>query len=207
MPSREATQQAARGWSRETTGDDPEADAATAPWYYRFEGAERPQDQGRDAQVRARGCRRVDRRVATGDVRLPRGAGGHRAARADRRLPRRAARHDVEEVDVCAASPPLPYADWHQDGAFLGEGISTLNLWLPLSDCGDDAPGPRPAPPPPRPDRRDRQRRRDLPLVGRTGNRRGGGRGSRDTAAAASSRATRCCSTSCSSTGPRRTRR
>lgn len=32
-------------------------------------------------------------------------------------------------------------ADWHQDGAFLGEGIRTLNVWLALSSCGIDAPG------------------------------------------------------------------
>jgi hypothetical protein len=32
-------------------------------------------------------------------------------------------------------------ADWHQDGAFLGDGIRTVNVWLSLSHCGDDAPG------------------------------------------------------------------
>ena len=31
--------------------------------------------------------------------------------------------------------------DWHQDGAFLGSGIRTVNLWLALSHCGIDAPG------------------------------------------------------------------
>jgi hypothetical protein len=31
--------------------------------------------------------------------------------------------------------------DWHQDGAFLGEGIRTVNVWVSLSDCGVDAPG------------------------------------------------------------------
>jgi hypothetical protein len=31
--------------------------------------------------------------------------------------------------------------DWHQDGAFLGDGIRTLNVWLALSHCGRDAPG------------------------------------------------------------------
>jgi hypothetical protein len=36
---------------------------------------------------------------------------------------------------------PLPRADWHQDGAFLGDDIRTINLWLCLSHCGDDAPG------------------------------------------------------------------
>lgn len=32
-------------------------------------------------------------------------------------------------------------ADWHQDGAFLGAGMRTVNLWVALSACGDDAPG------------------------------------------------------------------
>jgi hypothetical protein len=31
--------------------------------------------------------------------------------------------------------------DWHQDGAFLGPGIRTVNVWLALTDCGEDAPG------------------------------------------------------------------
>lgn len=29
---------------------------------------------------------------------------------------------------------------WHQDGAFLGKGIRTVNLWIALTDCGIDAP-------------------------------------------------------------------
>ena len=31
--------------------------------------------------------------------------------------------------------------DWHQDGAFLGEGIRTVNFWLCLSHCGEEASG------------------------------------------------------------------
>lgn len=36
-----------------------------------------------------------------------------------------------------------PDADtgWHQDGAFLGAEVRSLNLWVALSDCGVDAPG------------------------------------------------------------------
>jgi hypothetical protein len=30
---------------------------------------------------------------------------------------------------------------WHQDGAFMGADIRSLNLWLSLTHCGDDAPG------------------------------------------------------------------
>ena len=29
---------------------------------------------------------------------------------------------------------------WHQDGAFLGADVRTVNLWIALSDCGVDAP-------------------------------------------------------------------
>jgi hypothetical protein len=29
---------------------------------------------------------------------------------------------------------------WHQDGAFMGD-VRALNVWLPLSHCGDEAPG------------------------------------------------------------------
>ena len=32
-------------------------------------------------------------------------------------------------------------AGWHQDGAFLGRDIRTVNVWLALTDCGVDAPG------------------------------------------------------------------
>ena len=32
----------------------------------------------------------------------------------------------------------LKSADWHQDGAFLGEGVRTVNVWLALSRCGGD---------------------------------------------------------------------
>jgi hypothetical protein len=30
---------------------------------------------------------------------------------------------------------------WHQDGAFMGVDIRSLNIWLALTHCGDDAPG------------------------------------------------------------------
>jgi hypothetical protein len=34
-----------------------------------------------------------------------------------------------------------PSGDWHQDGAFLGDGIRSINAWICLSDCGVEAPG------------------------------------------------------------------
>lgn len=33
------------------------------------------------------------------------------------------------------------YSEWHQDGAFLGSEVRTVNMWLALSHCGVDAPG------------------------------------------------------------------
>lgn len=30
---------------------------------------------------------------------------------------------------------------WHQDGAFLGEGLRTVNVWIALSSAGETAPG------------------------------------------------------------------
>jgi hypothetical protein len=35
----------------------------------------------------------------------------------------------------------LTGSDWHQDGAFLGEGVRVINVWMALSHCGRDAPG------------------------------------------------------------------
>lgn len=32
-------------------------------------------------------------------------------------------------------------ADWHQDGAFMGSEIRSVNVWLSLSQCGEDASG------------------------------------------------------------------
>lgn len=32
-------------------------------------------------------------------------------------------------------------ADWHQDGAFMGTDIRSVNVWLSLSHCGEDASG------------------------------------------------------------------
>ena len=39
--------------------------------------------------------------------------------------------------------PDLGSSGWHQDGSFLerGTGLRTVNVWLCLSHCGEDAPG------------------------------------------------------------------
>jgi hypothetical protein len=33
-------------------------------------------------------------------------------------------------------------ADWHQDGAFMGKDVRSMNLWIALSDCGGDSSNP-----------------------------------------------------------------
>jgi hypothetical protein len=133
-------QQASRGWSRETTGDDPDADAATLPWYYRFEGA---------GELKIKGETRKFVREGGGvwTVESPRmmsqflevlERAGLRPLIADYLGERPAL---TLKKSTLRRTSPLPFADWHQDGAFLGDGIRTVNLWLSLSHCGDDAPG------------------------------------------------------------------
>jgi len=36
---------------------------------------------------------------------------------------------------------PTRMGQWHQDGAFLGSHIRAINIWVPLTSCGTDAPG------------------------------------------------------------------
>ena len=45
----------------------------------------------------------------------------------------------VHKTTLRKADPAIPGA-WHQDGFFMGE-VRSLNLWLSLSRCGDEAPG------------------------------------------------------------------
>lgn len=37
--------------------------------------------------------------------------------------------------------PTTTAGNWHQDGAFLGKEVRSVNFWLGLSTCGTDAPG------------------------------------------------------------------
>jgi hypothetical protein len=45
----------------------------------------------------------------------------------------------VHKTTLRKANPSVPGA-WHQDGFFMGP-VRSLNLWLSLSRCGDEAPG------------------------------------------------------------------
>jgi hypothetical protein len=42
---------------------------------------------------------------------------------------------------VFRRAEPDGHGLFHQDGAFMGTDIRTLNVWTALSDCGEDAPG------------------------------------------------------------------
>lgn len=44
------------------------------------------------------------------------------------------------EKSVFRRVEPTLFATWHQDGAFLGENIRTLDVWIALSSCGKTAP-------------------------------------------------------------------
>jgi hypothetical protein len=46
----------------------------------------------------------------------------------------------VNKCTLRKAEPSVPGA-WHQDGAFMGEEVRAMNVWLSLSRCGDEAPG------------------------------------------------------------------
>ncbi|MEZ5566784.1 MAG: hypothetical protein R3E54_00220 [Halioglobus sp.] len=37
---------------------------------------------------------------------------------------------------------PVAEAGWHQDGAFMGTHINSLNLWIPLNQCGGETGAP-----------------------------------------------------------------
>ena len=37
---------------------------------------------------------------------------------------------------------PVNEAGWHQDGAFMGTNINSINMWIPLSRCGGDSGAP-----------------------------------------------------------------
>ena len=46
----------------------------------------------------------------------------------------------VNKSTLRRARAGVSSVDWHQDGAFMGD-VRTLNVWLSLSGCGEDAPG------------------------------------------------------------------
>lgn len=47
----------------------------------------------------------------------------------------------VEKTTLRRVDTTTQHPEWHQDGAFLGKGVRTVNAWFALSRCGRDAPG------------------------------------------------------------------
>lgn len=46
----------------------------------------------------------------------------------------------LQKSTLRSIAPEERLTTWHQDGAFMGAGIRTMNLWVALTDCGGDAP-------------------------------------------------------------------
>ncbi len=114
-------------------------DAEIAPWYEPYAlGREKAEGFGNAAFVRAIDSPPTlfDMTEAYGEVGLLRLVEEHLGERAAVSANKCALR--------CIVPNPsnIPGGGFHQDGAFLGEGIRALNVWLALTDCGGDADAP-----------------------------------------------------------------
>lgn len=47
----------------------------------------------------------------------------------------------VGKTTLRRVSADIKHSDWHQDGAFMGTDIRSVNVWVSLSECGRDASG------------------------------------------------------------------
>ena len=81
----------------------------------------------------------VGRRLTEGDARPARPARADRAQVSRRGVSGRATNRIRPQVHAAQGRADVP-GEWHQDGRFMGETRS-LNMWLSLSHCGDEAPG------------------------------------------------------------------
>jgi hypothetical protein len=143
IPRRRA-EDLARGIDRALDGFDARAAGAataqTSPWYVPFEPqAGRYRVGGRNKWVRASG--------AVWTVESPRmlfelcelledtGIGDLVTSHLGERPALSANKCTLRRVPVDTNT------NWHQDGAFLGDDVRSVNVWLALSDCGADSPG------------------------------------------------------------------
>jgi hypothetical protein len=115
-------------------GDD------TSPWYVPFEPEEGTyRVGGRRKWVRASGAMwtadspRMLREVCR--VLSESGVGDLVTAHLGERPALSANKCTLRRVPIDTAT------NWHQDGAFLGTSVRTVNVWLALSDCSIDTPG------------------------------------------------------------------
>jgi hypothetical protein len=123
---------AARAARRE--GETPSTDVA--PWFEPFAvGREKAEGFGNAAFVRAIDSPPtlfdlIEAYTANGLLPLVAEHLGERAAVSANKCALRC---------IVPSASSVPGGGFHQDGAFLGEGIRALNVWLALTDCGGDA--------------------------------------------------------------------
>lgn len=51
-----------------------------------------------------------------------------------------APRFSLQKSTLRHVAPSADLTSWHQDGAFMGRDVRTMNLWVALSDCGGSLP-------------------------------------------------------------------
>lgn len=119
-----------------------EPTSGTAPWFVPFVPQDRP---GMNPEIAREWFRRTGAELAAdsprslyrlievlesnGVIDLVAGFLGERPALSVRKTSLREVAPDIDASN-----------GWHQDGAFLGKGIRTVNVWVALTDCGVDAP-------------------------------------------------------------------
>jgi hypothetical protein len=125
---------------RDAWGEDPSAD--TAPWFVPFEPIERyaPGNLSRDWVREGGGVWAADSpRVmfelleAYDRIGLAEVIGGYLGERPAISL---------RKCTLRRVPSGLERADWHQDGAFLGDDVRSVNVWLALTRCGGDSDAP-----------------------------------------------------------------
>jgi hypothetical protein len=131
-----------RCFDAKAAADEGAEAPATAPWYVPFE----PEGEGREAVGIGRkflsggsGVWLADSPRMMFDLLDTFEQAGARAVVTDFLGERPAL--SVNKGTLRRARPTVGTAWWHQDGAFLGRDIRSLNIWLALSPCGRDAPG------------------------------------------------------------------
>ena len=110
----------------------------TAPWFVPFVPSPKA-SRGALPRVGAQGRRRVGGGLAPGAVRDARGLTAESGSPTSSPATSASARRCRCASAPCGGSGRLAHADWHQDGAFLGDDVRSVNVWLALTDCGGDA--------------------------------------------------------------------
>ncbi|MBK5289956.1 MAG: phytanoyl-CoA dioxygenase family protein, partial [Acidimicrobiia bacterium] len=117
-------------------GDD--SDDESASWYQRYPASEgvnmRSMVQGRGgiwmADSPANTALILDLLTSRGVIAAVAGHFGERPC------------FSLQKSTLRRLEPTFRLATWHQDGAFLGSDVRTMNVWVALSPCGGDRPTP-----------------------------------------------------------------